>query len=438
MLRIAGIGPLSLLLGKWLPRVIGALLLLSVQFPFTLLAITLGGILLDQALAAYCALAAHLVLVSAIGLLASVVAARSATACTLAGIGILAFLSTPSIALSIVALVMRFVFVPPSLEITIVERIGSIGRASAVVRLDEILSTGFNEPAVGWQVLSNLGAAALLFLVAWLLFDRCTRNETAALDGGPQWIGRLLRLGRSGSRRAWQAALMWKDFYSIAGGPWVMAVKVIVYGFLLALFTAIMYAANWQYLGASDVGNFTMGLSIWVLLFECALIAARTFRQEQRGQTWPSLMMLPQSVAELAYTKLLGAMLGLGPVVAYFLLGALFAPETIIGFLEEVVFDSEGFFILLYVLTQFVLFLHVTALLSVVWSWAAWPVSIFFAGFFVLMGNFMLIACLETAPGSFGPSGVAPVMLVLSFVACSLIFAVHIWIGARLSAIGAE
>jgi hypothetical protein len=102
------------------------------------------------------------------------------------------------------------------------------------------------------------------------------------------------------------------------------------------------------------------------------------------------------------------------------------------------VFDDEGFFILLYVLTQFALFFHVTALLSVTWSWAAWPVSIFFAGFFVLTGNFMLIACLETAPGSLGSSGVAPVMLVLSFVACSLIFAVHIWIGARLSAMGGE
>ena len=43
LLRLAGISPFSLLVGKWLPRVIGGLLLVAIQFPFTLLSITLGG-----------------------------------------------------------------------------------------------------------------------------------------------------------------------------------------------------------------------------------------------------------------------------------------------------------------------------------------------------------------------------------------------------------
>ena len=48
LLRMAGIGPMALLAGKLIPRLLGAVLLLSVQFPFTLLAITLGGVSLAK------------------------------------------------------------------------------------------------------------------------------------------------------------------------------------------------------------------------------------------------------------------------------------------------------------------------------------------------------------------------------------------------------
>lgn len=438
LLRIAGIGPLALLLGKWLPRVIGALLLLSVQFPFTLLAITLGGILLDQALAAYCALAAHLLLVSAIGLLASVVAARSATACTLAGIGIIAFFCAPSVALWIAECAIDLGFVPATMEIPIDDCIRYAGRASALVRLDEILQTGFDEPAVGWQVVNNVVAAVLMFLAAWLLFNPCTRNETAALEGGPQWITRLLRLGRSGSRRAWTQAVVWKDFYYVAGGPRIVLLKLPVYGLLLIVVSLISYSGYaWSYFTIREFGEFTMGCALFVLLLEAAVIAARSFRLEQKAHTWPTLMTLPRSLPEVAYPKLLGGVLGLLPAGVYFFCGLLLAPETFFDFFGDVVFDDEGFFILLYVSTQLVLFLHLTTLLSVTWSWAAWPVAIFFGGFFVIMGNMLLLACIEMGP-SVGPSGAAPIFLVLSFVACSLILAVHMWIGIRLASLAAE
>lgn len=438
LLRIAGIGPLALLTGKWLPRLIGALLLLSVQFPFTLLAITLGGVLLDQALAAYCALAAHLMVVSAIGLLASVVAARSATACTLGGLGIVAFFTAPAIALWMTELAIDLGFVPAVWETAIDERIRYFERASALVRLGEILTTGFNEPAMGWQVLNNIVAAVVLFLAAWLLFNPCTRNETAALDGGPRWVARLLRLGRTGSRRAWDSALAWKDFYYVAGGPRIVLLKLPFYGVLLIACSLISYSGYWwSYFTIREFGEFTMGCSLFVLLLEAALIAARVFRIEQKAHTWPGLMTLPRSLPEVAYPKLLGSALGMLPACAFFLFGALLAPETVFDFIGEAVFDDEGFFILLYLFTQLVLFLHLTSLLSVSWSWAAWPVAIFFAGFFVIMGNLLLLACIEMGP-SIGPSGAAPILLVLSFVASSLILAVHVWIGVRLAALAAE
>ena len=80
LLKMAGLNPLGLLLGKSTSRLINTLLLLGVQFPFTLLAVTLGGATVTQIVAGYAALAAFLILTANVGLLASVVFRRGGTA----------------------------------------------------------------------------------------------------------------------------------------------------------------------------------------------------------------------------------------------------------------------------------------------------------------------------------------------------------------------
>jgi len=72
LLRMTNLNPLSILLGKSTSRLCAAILLFVAQIPFTLLAITLGGISLHQVFAAYLTLAAFLVFVSNLALLASV------------------------------------------------------------------------------------------------------------------------------------------------------------------------------------------------------------------------------------------------------------------------------------------------------------------------------------------------------------------------------
>ena len=67
LLRMAGISPVGILLGKVTPRLLGVVLLLSVQLPFTILAITLGGVAINQILAAYVALLAFAVLMAGLG-----------------------------------------------------------------------------------------------------------------------------------------------------------------------------------------------------------------------------------------------------------------------------------------------------------------------------------------------------------------------------------
>ena len=58
LLRMTNLNPLSILLGKSTSRLLAALLLLAAPLPFTVLAVTLGGISLGQIAAAYCTLGA--------------------------------------------------------------------------------------------------------------------------------------------------------------------------------------------------------------------------------------------------------------------------------------------------------------------------------------------------------------------------------------------
>src|SRR5437660_990082 len=60
LLRMTNLNPLTILLGKSTSRLCGGLLLLLVQFPFSLLAVTLGGLRWGQVSACYAILGAFL------------------------------------------------------------------------------------------------------------------------------------------------------------------------------------------------------------------------------------------------------------------------------------------------------------------------------------------------------------------------------------------
>src|SRR5207249_1882335 len=59
LLKMTGLTPVSILLGKSTSRLAGALVLLAAQLPFVLLAVTLGGVTRLQIVAAYCTLGVY-------------------------------------------------------------------------------------------------------------------------------------------------------------------------------------------------------------------------------------------------------------------------------------------------------------------------------------------------------------------------------------------
>src|SRR5262249_49866598 len=106
-------------------------------------------------------------------------------------------------------------------------------------RLTEIFRTGFAGPAIGFQVVCDLVLGLILFLLSWLVFDRCTREEK---DSSPRrWFWRrattrrsLIPPGLVGPR-----AITWKDFTFVSGGKVGLFLKFGIIAFLLAVFNVM-------------------------------------------------------------------------------------------------------------------------------------------------------------------------------------------------------
>ena len=99
LLRMTNLNPLSILLGKSTSRLLSSLLLLAVQIPFTLLAITLGGISFGQILSAYAILAATTFFLCNLALLASVISRTTMRASILVGVtGVALYIVLPAFA----------------------------------------------------------------------------------------------------------------------------------------------------------------------------------------------------------------------------------------------------------------------------------------------------------------------------------------------------
>ena len=95
LMQMAGINPLGILLGKLGGRLLQALLLIVVQYPFTLLSITLGGVADAQVRAAYVGLSAYLLWLAGWGVLCSTVSRNSRAATRLMVVGLIAYWLLP-------------------------------------------------------------------------------------------------------------------------------------------------------------------------------------------------------------------------------------------------------------------------------------------------------------------------------------------------------
>ena len=314
LLRMTNLNPLSILLGKSASRQIGALLLLISQFPFTLLAVALGGVTLAQIIAAYSCLAAYTLFLGNLALFFSVMTRRSITAAIFTFCVLFGFLFGSWIVRYPVLGLLEFLRIIPSnppspwLE-------GFLTRwqqASPITRLGDIGITGFSDGPLCFQVLTNVLLGGAFFLGAWAIFDVfCSEQPEAAPSRG--------LLTRSGKRfrifspsRPWRGSLLWKDYFFLGGGHIGALVKLVIYSALLALMIYLNRANSnlWE-----DTVLIALWVSVFVISLEVAFIASRVFRQERVWKTWSSLAMLPMSTRRIAYQKIAGCLISVWPAL---------------------------------------------------------------------------------------------------------------------------
>ncbi len=359
LLKLAGMGSFSILLAKSTSRLIGALMFLVVQFPFTLLAITLGGVTLLQIVTCYVALGAHLILVANLALFFSVYCQSSGRAAVWTAVVLAAFFLSVLVAS----------FVEPVLTP------GNPGWASAwadthsdlsvVDRIDAALRPAFAGPVVSKQVTGSVVSAVVLYLLACVGFERSTLRQgvpqRAALARGRRSLGRTF-----GVSRVWKSAIAWKEFNFLTGGRVMWVARVVVFSAISAL--VLFYAEPGM---SDDRAMVSQILAVGALGFtaiELVVFSSRIVFDEMRWQTLPLLLILPIRPQQVVTQKVLGCLLALLPGVCWLFFALWLHPTSLVG--------STAAGSVAYGLVNFALLLHLTVLLSIFVKWAALPLAV--------------------------------------------------------------
>lgn len=411
LMLMAGISPLGILIGKSGGRLIQAMLLIAVQYPFTLLAITMGGVTQLQVGAVYLALLAYMVLLAGLGALCSTIGSnnRSAASWMIAGLSV--YFLIPRLASSTARWIEQNSWNVGSLK-TVCDLLRSLSHLSVFEQMGWILTTAFGDPEFSWQVISNLAAGIICFGLAWLLFGRFSRQPAAE----PMTRGMVAR-GRSPFRflapgRPWSNPFLWKDFYFVSGGLGMIPVRIV---FCLVLFVVVAMLNPAPHL----ISAYQVFLSLAVSI-DAARVIARSLNDEIRGQTLSSLSMLPQTSLYMVGSKILGALIGWLPGLAIEALVTIGSVQGRENF-HSVCTESIGQF----VTTIFILIPHLAALLSVYLRWGAVPLSIA-----ISIGSYIFCMILISSTGAFNQN--SPIFILLSCAVLAVCAACHVVVLFRL------
>ena len=319
LISMTGVSSLALLLGKSTTRLFQVLLFLAVQYPFTLLAITLGGLVPEQIFGAYVALAAYTILIANIGLFCSVICRRSRDAASLTLLCVICYASIPLFAtMTSHAIQNRLSEGQPywnwgvSLLNTVLEW---AARTNIFGELGNVTTSSY-QFHLSPQMTSNVLGGALLFVLSWWLFGIISHDEIAEQPAATSRTASALRFPSLRAGRCWKWAIVWKDFHFVAGGRWGIFTRIALYVGLFVIGVLLklqLIAGESSSLIFMDVLNTYRLFVVPIFLIDCALSLSRPFQEEIQQQTLSSILMLPISVWHVMHAKLLGCLLGLVP-----------------------------------------------------------------------------------------------------------------------------
>lgn len=412
LMLMAGISPLGILVGKSGGRLWQALLLMAAQYPFMLLAVTMGGVTTNQIWQVTLSLMAYMVFLAGFGLLCSTLAPRSRTAGAMMIVGLLCYIFVPQIARGVGWFYKRWLNAGPVqtqrfdlLEIAL----DWIGEVCVFLRLEDILSTGFSS-SFSVQVVSNVFAGGVCAMLSWLLFGLATRDlSTEATTRG--LVAKRRAFFRFNAGRPWHVPLAWKDFHFVSGGIGMMLVRCAYYA---CYGITVVLLDSWQPIPAFRGWiEFCIGLLSLSLTVDAAILLVRSLQDEMRNQTLSTLIMLPRSSNAIIYAKWGGAMLGWLPGAFVALIVTMLTETTRRDFVTLI----SGQYGSWAVIMLFVLVPHFAALAALYVRWGAVPVGF---GMTVVV-YFMIVGCMWLTGGPGNPNGIFfTIMTLVMMVICGV------------------
>jgi len=386
LMLMAGISPLGILAGKTGGRLWEALLMVAVQYPFMLLAVTMGGVSAGQIRAATVALLAYMVFLAGFGLFCSTIAPRSRNAAGLMVVGLVAYVALPSIARGLLWFHAQNVLrgVQSLNESDLWGRLlQGTSEACVYLRMGSILETGFGQSPWSVQVISNSAMGLSCAALSWLLFGLATRNPSAE-SSSRGLVARQRAFFRFNAGRSWTNPFVWKDFYFVSGGIGMMFVRVMYYVGLGVVVFGFHYLWGYAPGPSGDSVEFYLILTSLSVAIDAAIVLARSMHDELRGQTISSLLMLPRSSIAIVYAKFAGALLGWlpGPVIE--LIVTLATEHGRFDFFANIKNEHGGWALIM----LFVLIPHFAIFTALYVRWAAVPLAIglTFGVYFAILG----------------------------------------------------
>lgn len=428
LLKMAGLNPLGLLLGKSTSRLINTLLLLGVQFPFTLLAVTLGGATVTQIVAGYAALAAFLILTANVGLLASVAFRRGGTASWVVLLFFLSyFLAKPALS-NLVSMMGQ----PAPVGGVAGKLIDTVGRCSVHNRLEEIFSTGFSGPVLESQFWSNCGMALVAFLLAWGSFNYFT-NPRRAAAANPDLSDRLSRLLGSRRPRPKTHPVMWKEFQFVTGGSRFLLARFLFYLVLMVFglgVGAVYYPGTFK-----AHAQMISVILVLLVVVEACFYASRLLHDEWREHTLPMLLMLPVPVHQILLSKLAGCVPALIPGLLCLVISLCFWDGGLEYLWNTLFLPSHWMYVIV-----FLLMLTLTMFFSLVVRWGALPLAIAVMLFSSTFAGCCFVPLFGSLSGSSGESiiGREAASAVIDAILVLLILALQFDIHRRLEIAAAQ
>jgi hypothetical protein len=179
----------------------------------------------------------------------------------------------------------------------------------------------FRGAAFGPAALANVVLAAVFFLLSWLSFDFL--ESRAGMERNQRgWFGKDTWGGVSRVPRFSGNALVWKDCRLFVGGRLGMIIRFVAYGV-----ATIAVGFFYNPLG-DDYERFAFGHTVLVLVMvgvvlDLGSLAGRVFRDEIAWQTYSSLLLLPKSILQISYGKVMGCLTAVMPALVFLVIGML-------------------------------------------------------------------------------------------------------------------